>query len=149
MGNLRHEALTFELRKLIFEVHDRLQTGWPEETYHLALVELAKNCGIPVRYKPRKSIYHRGCEIQSLECDLIAYDQVILEFKVLPYTDFAPAHLAQLIQYLKCWEKDLGLLVNFGSTRAKIERILWDNPELTTSVSVLFWITLHATTSPG
>jgi len=55
---------------------------------------------------------------------------IILELKVLPFTTFAAGHYAQLIHYLKCWAKDLGLLVNFGPTRAQIERFVWDEPEL-------------------
>ena len=53
-----------------------------------------------------------------------------LLLKVLPFTKFAPAHQTQIIHYLKCWRKRLGLLVNFGPSRAKIERIVWDEPAL-------------------
>lgn len=49
---------------------------------------------------------------------------------MLPFTTFASRHYAQLIHYLKCWDKDLGLLFNFGPTRAQIERFVWDEPEL-------------------
>jgi GxxExxY protein len=73
---------------------------------------------------------HRDVEVHLFECDLIVSDLIILELKVLPFTNFAPAHYAQLIHYLKCWNKDLGLLVNFGSTRAQIERVMWNEPEL-------------------
>ena len=40
------------------------------------------------------------------------------------------AHYAQLIHYLKFWQKDLGLLVNFAPPKVKIKRVLWDEPEL-------------------
>jgi GxxExxY protein len=130
MTHLRHEKLTYELRGLVFEVRKKLKTGWSEEIYHQGLVELLRGKDIPVHSKPRKPIIHRGIEVQVFECDLMVWDLIILELKVLPFTSFAARHYAQLIHYLKCWAKDLGLLVNFGPTRAEIERFVWDEPEL-------------------
>ncbi len=46
---------------------------------------------------------HRDVEINTFECDLMVWDLIILELKVLPFTGFAPAHYAQVIHYLKCW----------------------------------------------
>jgi GxxExxY protein len=132
---LRHEKLTYQLNRLFMDTHNALRTGWPEEIYHEGFVEMAKKTGTPVDSKPRKTIYHRGREIHTFECDALAFDLIILEFKVLPYTGFAPGHLAQLISYLKCWQKDLGLLVNFGGTRVKVQRVVWDEPLLKPSVN--------------
>lgn len=130
MSKLRYEEQTYELRGLIFELRKTLKTGWSEEVYHQGLVQLLKEKNIPVSSKPRKSIVHRGVEVHLFECDLLVWDLIILELKVLPFTNFAPAHQAQIIHYLKCWRKDLGLLVNFGPSRAKIKRIAWDEPLL-------------------
>ncbi len=128
MSHLRHHELTYELRGLIFEVRRELKAGWSEEIYHQALVRLLQTKSLPFCSKPKKTIIHRGCEVRIFECDLIVWDIIILELKVLPHTTFATAHQAQLIHYLKCWGKDLGLLVNFGATRAQIQRLVWDEP---------------------
>ena len=42
----------------------------------------------------------------------MVWDKIILELKVLPYSGFAASHLAQIIHYLKCWHKGLGILMN-------------------------------------
>lgn len=130
MTELRYRELTYQLRGLIFETRKRLKTGWSEEIYHQGLVQLLQDQGIPVQFKPRNAVIHRGIEVHLFESDLIVWDLIVLELKVLPFGTFAPAHYAQLIHYLKCWGKDLGLLVNFGSTRAQIERVVWDEPAL-------------------
>lgn len=130
MTQLRHEKLTYELRGLLFEVHQKLRIGWSEEVYHQGLVHLLQDKGIPVCSKPRKTIIHHGVEVRVFECDFIVWDTIILELKVLSSKTFTAKHQAQLIHYLKCWGKDLGLLVNFGSTRVRIERLIWDEPEL-------------------
>lgn len=130
VANLRHETLTYELRSLIFETRKRLKAGWPEEVYHQGMLQLLSDKDIPVQSKPRKTIVHRGAEVHVFECDLIVWDLIILELKVLPFTTFAAGHYAQIIHYLKCWGKDLGLLVNFGPTQAEVKRVAWDEPEL-------------------
>jgi GxxExxY protein len=130
MSTLRHEKLTYELQGIIFEVRKQLKADWPEEIYHQGMVQRLQQAGIPTQSKLRRAILHRGVEIHALECDLLAWDSIILELKVLPYSRFAPAHYAQLIHYLKGRKKDLGLLVNFGRTRAEVERLLWDEPKL-------------------
>lgn len=95
--NLRHEKLTYELRGLIFEVRQKLKTGWPEEVYHQGLLQLLLDRDIPVHSKPRKAIVHRGYEVHVFECDLIVWDLIILELKVLPFSTFAAGHYAQII----------------------------------------------------
>lgn len=130
MDDLRHQALTYQLRGAIFDTHNTLRVGWSEEVYHRGMLEGLTARQIPVVSKPRRTVMHRGVEIHTFEADLIAWDTIILELKVLPHGRFAPAHQAQLIHYLKCWGKDLGLLVDFGSLRVGIERLAWDEPEL-------------------
>lgn len=57
------------------------------------------------------------------------WDTIILELKALPYqTHFLGEQYAQIIQYLKIFEKDLGLLVNFSPKNIQIKRVLWDEP---------------------
>ena len=130
MAELRYKDLTYLLRHTIFSVHNQLRAGWPEAAYHQGMVCLLQDKDVPLQSKPRRAIIHRGIEVHIFECDLIVWDLIILEFKALPHSTFAPAHYAQLIHYLKCWGKDLGLLVNFRSTRAEVERVVWDEPKL-------------------
>jgi GxxExxY protein len=129
MVELRHEQLSYQVRGLIFETRKNLKTGWSEEIYHQGLAQLLRENGIPFESKPRKTLVHRDVAIHTFECDLIIAERIILELKASPENAFAPAHYAQLINYLKCWNKDLGLLVNFGAVNARIERVVWDEPE--------------------
>lgn len=122
-------ALSFEARGVIFDAHNALRVGWPEEAYHQATIRLLQDRGIPYVSKPRLALMHRGVEVHVFECDLILWDQLVLELKVLPYSRFAGVHFAQIVHYLKAWRKELGLLVNFGPLRAEIKRVIWNEPE--------------------
>ncbi len=130
MSELRHEALTGVLRGLIFKVRNELSGGWSEEVYHQALLRLLQENNIPVVSKPRRSLWHRGVEVHLFEPDLIVWDKIILELKALPYqSGFASEQYAQIIHYLKFWQKDLGLLINFAPAKVKIQRVVWDEAE--------------------
>jgi GxxExxY protein len=122
---LVYEEESYMVRGLIYEIRKQLDLGWPEEAYHQALLHLLKSNGIPVVSKPRKSIVHRGVEVHTFEADLLVWDKIVLELKVLPRGGFAAAHIAQIIHYLKCWKMDLGFLVNYGEKLANIQRIVW------------------------
>ena len=131
MADWPHQAQTFELRKHIFAVRNELKAGWSEHIYHHALERALRANDIPVLSKPRRTLTHRDAEIHVFEPDIIAWNEIILELKVLPYQpQFASGHYAQIIHYLKFFQMDLGLLVNFAPTRVHSKRVIWKEPEL-------------------
>lgn len=137
---LRHERNTYILRGHIFTVRNQLGLGWKEDVYHTALAHLFGTQSIPYLSKPRRSLIHRGIEVHTFEPDLIPWNQIILELKVLPGTqDFPGEMYAQLIHYLKFFELALGFLINFGGSPIVIKRVVWDEskPEIFEDVSLL------------
>jgi len=60
--------------------------------------------------------------MRNFELDILVEDSVILELKHL-MDKFHPAHMIQLINYQKFWNKELGILLNFGLDRLLFERI--------------------------
>jgi GxxExxY protein len=129
--DLLHSEKTKELRGLIYNVRNTLEAGWSEEVYHQALLHELRENNIPTVSKFRRSLVHRSAEIHLFEPDLIVWDTIILELKALPYQhEFSGEQYAQLIHYLKFFGKDLGLLVNFGPSRVKIKRVIWNEPKL-------------------
>lgn len=125
---LRHEELTKEIRACIFEVHNDIGVGLNEETYHQALLACFSKRGFPTVSKERKYLVHRGARLKRFELDFLVFEKIIVALKAVPI-DFVQAHYAQIISELKLWQKDLGLLVNFGRPRAEIERIPFNEKE--------------------
>lgn len=68
---------------------------------------------------------HRGKAVDHFELDLLVDGLIILELKHIK-TDFHPEHYTQIINYLKCWDKRLGILINFGFERLAHKRIPHD-----------------------
>lgn len=58
---------------------------------------------------------------QTYSPDFICFDKIIVELKAA--RDLAPEHRAQVLNYLRVTGLELGLLVNFGSSRAVVQRL--------------------------
>ncbi|MFN8441500.1 MAG: GxxExxY protein [Caldilineaceae bacterium] len=128
---LLYSRESYRLRGMMYSVRNQLKLGWSEEVYHQAMVHLAEQNRVPILSKPKTILTHRGVQVHAFEPDIIAWDKIILELKALPYTqDFLYEHYAQLIHYLKFFQKRLGFLVNFATPELQIKRVIWAEPPL-------------------
>lgn len=128
---LLHADKTFLLRKHIFAVRNELGAGWSEFVYHEALARSLDAAGIPVQSQPRCMLVHRGVDIHLFVPDLVVWTAIVVELKMLPYqAGFASEHIAQLIHYLKFLGLGLGQLVDFAPSRVRIQRLIWEQPNL-------------------
>jgi GxxExxY protein len=116
------EEQTRILRRCIFDVHNEVGVGYPEESYHQAFLVCCAQRNVPVLSKRSGHLQHRGRLVHTFQYDVLAYGEIILELKALP-GGFAREHFVQILSYLKFWQKPLGLLVNLGQEKAKIERL--------------------------
>lgn len=116
------EAKTRLLRRCFFDVHNEVGVGYPEEAYHRAFVACCQKRGIPISSKQNGQLRHRGELVHTFQYDVLAWDEILLELKALP-GGFAQENFFQIISYLKFWKKNLGLLVNFGQEKVKVERV--------------------------
>ena len=116
---------------LIYQVRNEMGAGWSEEIYHQALVYLLKKHSIPTRSKEQCSLVHRGVKIHTFEPDIIIWDKIVLELKVLlafKGKKFPAINQAQLFHYLKFHQMSLGALVNFAHPDVGIQRIIYEPP---------------------
>lgn len=96
------------------EVYNTLGTGFVEPVYHEALeIELSRR-NVPFHsQKPLVLTYKDTVLRKKYYPDLVCYNQVIVELKVLDR--LTNIEVAQLINYLKITRMLVGMLVNFGS----------------------------------
>ncbi len=121
---LKHEELTGEILETFFAVYNELGHGFLESVYEnsmrLALVER----GLRLAPKAHLKVWFRGQVIGDFEPDILIENLVIVELKAARAID--SAHEAQLLNYLRATECEVGLLLNFG-TKPKFKRIVFDN----------------------
>jgi GxxExxY protein len=120
--SLIFEDETYLIRGAVFEVCKEMGCGFLEAVYQECLaVELSRR-GISFVAQQEIPLIYKGKPLhQTYKPDLICYNKIILELKAVK--DIAAEHKAQVINYLKATNLELGLLINFGShPKAQIER---------------------------
>lgn len=120
--SLMFEDQTRVLRRCFFDVHNEVGAGYPEEAYHRAFVACCQKRGLAISSKQSGQLNHHETLVHTFQYDVLACDEILLELKALP-GGFAQENYFQIISYLKFWKKPLGLLVNFGQERVKVERV--------------------------
>ena len=94
-------------------VHRELGPGLLESAYQIALKRELELRGLKVRAKvPVELIYKEIPLGKAYEIDLLVEDEVVIENKSCE--GIAPIFLAQVITYLRLYNKNLGYLINFN-----------------------------------
>jgi GxxExxY protein len=120
----KHSDLTGKILGAFFQVHKDMGFGFSEKVYEAALEVLLNEIGlIPARQQEVKVYYH-GEVIGEYKADMIVNDVVLLELKSVE--KLIDAHDAQMLNYLKSTEIEVGLLLNFGR-QAEFHRKIYDN----------------------
>ena len=95
-----------------YTVYNTLGYGFLEKVYENALIHELKKRGLRVQQQMPIHVYYDGELVGEYFADLLVEDKVILELKAAE--DIAAQHKAQLLNYLKATEIEVGLLLNFG-----------------------------------
>ena len=86
---------------------------------------LLTEMGMDVARQKDIFVYYHGKVVGEYKADLIINGIVLLELKSVD--KLIAAHEAQLLNYLKSTEIEVGLLLNFGR-EAEFRRKIYDNP---------------------
>jgi GxxExxY protein len=106
---------------VFFQVYNALGYGFLEKVYENALTyELRKQDYQVLQQVPIKVRYD-GIIVGDYYADLLVNDSVILELKAVER--IAAEHEAQLLNYLRATEIDVGLLLNFGPKPQVVRKI--------------------------
>ncbi len=106
----------------VFEVSNELGAGFLESVYEHALcIEMKRNEIAYQRQKPIVVTYKREI-VGDYVADIIVENRLLLELKAL--SGLTRQHEAQVMNYLKATGINVGLLINFGTPKASIRRIV-------------------------
>ncbi len=107
-----HEELTYKINGCLFAVYNKLGNVWKEEMYEKALELELHAQGLKAERQKEFDVVYFGTRVGSYRLDVLVQDLVIVELKAVPET--FPLHQAQVISYLKGYDKPVGILANFG-----------------------------------
>jgi len=133
MGNLKHSDTTGAIIKSFYTVYNSLGYGFLEKVYENALVIELLELGLTVEQQKPITVFYKDQLVGEYFADLVVSNTVIVELKTA--TALSHSHEAQLLNYLRATDIEVGLLLNFGQT-AEYKRKIFDN-EPTSIFSVL------------
>lgn len=120
----RHAELTKGIIGIFYEVYNELGHGFLESVYENPLTIALRAEGYEVHKQVAIPVSFRGQLVGDFDSDLLVNKTVILELKSC--RSIVDAHLAQLLNYLKATEIEVGLLLNFGP-RPEFKRVVFGN----------------------
>ena len=118
----KHGELTDQIIKTFFEVYNGLGYGFLEKVYENALANRLRRMGLEVTQQVGICVYFEGAIVGEYFADLLVENKVILELKAAEAID--PAHKAQLRNYLRATDCEVGLVLNFGPRPTFIRQVM-------------------------
>lgn len=109
-----------------YRVANTLGVGFLEKVYENALVHELRKAGLEVEQQVPLSVVYDGVVVGEYFADLVVEGCLIVELKHVKAFD--NAHVAHALHYLKATKHTLALLVNFGSERVEIRRVVLNHP---------------------
>lgn len=107
-----------------YKVYRVLGYGFLERVYQNALFLELLSLGFDCKAQYPINVYYEGHLVGEYIADILVNGNIILELKAVK--ELSPDHEAQLLNYLKATQMELGLLLNFG-TRPQVKRKIFLN----------------------
>lgn len=121
---MKHAELTEKVIKSYYKVYNTIGYGFLEKVYENAMIiELKKHGLSAIKQQPIK-VYYDEKVVGEYFADLIVEGKIIIELKVA--RKLAKEHEAQLVNYLKATDIEVGLLLNF-SVKPEFKRKVFSN----------------------
>lgn len=120
-----YKDLTYKIIGAVYDVHKELGSVHKEIIYHKAIAIELYEKRIPFVEEKPIDVKYKGKKIGIYKPDFIIDDKVILEIKVAPV--ITKAMKDQVYYYVKGTKYKLVLLVNFGTSKVGIKRLIYTN----------------------
>jgi GxxExxY protein len=108
----KHEELTGKIIKIFYDVYNELGYGFLESVYEKAMAIALRATDLQAEPQKPIEVWFRGKQVGDFAADILVESLVLLELKAARALD--SSHEAQLLNYLRATEFEVGLLLNFG-----------------------------------
>jgi GxxExxY protein len=122
--NFKHSELTEIIIKAFFNVYNSLGYGFLEKVYENSMMIELKSLGLDCEKQKPISVFYKHLNVGEYFADIIVENKVIIELKAAE--GIIEEHEAQLLNYLKATNIEVGLLFNFGK-QPQFKRQIFEN----------------------
>jgi GxxExxY protein len=119
---LKYQDITEKIIGCAMKVHRYFGLGFPEVIYQRALIIELEKLGLKCNSEVEKDIYYEEHFIGKRRLDLIVEDKVLVELKAISELDKGSYN--KIINYLKVFKIEVGLLLNFGTESLQYKRFI-------------------------
>ena len=117
----KYSDITSKIIGSAMKVHSTLGNRFQEVIYQRALAIEMKNQNLAFVRELEIPIYYQDIEVGRRRVDFLVDDKILVELKAVAQLE--KIHLAQGLNYLEAFKMEIGLLINFGSTKLEFKRL--------------------------
>jgi GxxExxY protein len=120
----KHKEITERIIQVFYDVYNELGHGFLEAVYEEAMAIALASAGLRVGRQVVIHVWFRSHRIGDFRADMLIDNVVLLELKATRAID--QSHQAQLLNYLRATDIEVGLILNFGP-QPQFKRFAFDN----------------------
>jgi hypothetical protein len=124
-SNYLHSDITDLILKAYYNVFNKLGYGFLEKVYENAMLIELKKLGLTCEKQKPIKVFYDEVQVGEYFADIVVNECIIIELKAIE--TLCPEHEAQLVNYLKATEMEVGVLLNFGKIPQHKKRVLTNN----------------------
>ncbi len=121
---MKHEEITEEIIRIFYKVYNILGYGFLEKVYERAMAIEFEKIGIEYKSQYPIKVFYDDKIVGDYIADFIIEDKVIVEIKAI--REWSGTEGKQILNYLRCTDKDVGLILNFG-IKPEIKRRIYED----------------------
>lgn len=122
--NYKYSDITNLIIKAYYNVYNTLGFGFLEKVYENSMMIELENLGLNCFNQVAIKVNYHDKIVGDYYADIVVNDCVIVELKAAK--SLCKEHEIQLVNYLKATNKEVGLLINFG-TKPEFKRKVLSN----------------------
>ena len=124
MDDFLYKDKTYQIIGVLFEVHKNLGKGFSEIVYKDAIEFEFQQANIPYEREKEYVVNYKNTVLKhKFYADFIVNEDIVLEVKAVK--EFSGEHTAQVLNYMKLSESEIGLLVNFQNKSLQHKRLVF------------------------
>jgi GxxExxY protein len=126
VDNFKYADLTQKVIGAAMVVHNSFRgTNFTENIYHRALLKELSSANISFESEKELPVFYKGDVIGKKRIDILIEKKVLIKIKVVG--NFEKEYYNQVINYLKTFNIEVGLLLNFGKSSLEFKRFVNNN----------------------
>ncbi len=117
---MQYDKLTEQIIAAYYDVYNTLGFGFVEQVYQNAMYKELGMRGLFCDCQKRVEVIYKDELVGYYIPDIIVENKIVLELKAL--AEITGDEIAQLLNYLKATDMDVGFLMNFGAPKPFFRR---------------------------